>query len=149
MNLYFGEKSEIQDVCQPLRWTQKSCWTADTHSPRSRSQIFSIWSGCKYLSEVPSNSSISLVGDSMMLRQEERRNPRDSSLQLSCGRDASVVIALFSAPVPHAPLRSEHRSVWRYCGTISLALAQIKAVSWVLVGGVERDWSLQQWCHDQ
>ncbi len=75
---YFGVKNEIQDVCQPLRWThtQKTCWKDDTHSPRSRSQIFSIWSGCKYLSEVLSNSSISLVGDSMMPRQEQKLNPR-------------------------------------------------------------------------
>lgn len=36
-----------------------------THSPRSLSQIFSICSGWRYFSAVLSNSSISLVGDSM------------------------------------------------------------------------------------
>lgn len=36
-----------------------------TYSPRSRSQIFSICSGCRYFRELLSNSSISLVGDSI------------------------------------------------------------------------------------
>lgn len=36
-----------------------------TYSPRSRSQIFSICSGCRCFRELLSNSSISLVGDSM------------------------------------------------------------------------------------
>lgn len=36
-----------------------------TYSPRSRSQIFSICSGCRCFRELLSNSSISLVGDSI------------------------------------------------------------------------------------
>lgn len=36
-----------------------------THSPRSLSQIFSICSGWRYFRAVLSNSSISLVGDSI------------------------------------------------------------------------------------
>lgn len=41
-----------------------------THSPRSRSQIFSICSGWRYFRAVLSNSSISLVGDSMSAAQK-------------------------------------------------------------------------------
>lgn len=36
-----------------------------TYKPRRRSQIFSICSGCRYFRELLSNSSISLVGDSI------------------------------------------------------------------------------------
>lgn len=44
---------------------KKKVKKSTTYKPRRRSQIFSICSGCRYFRELLSNSSISLVGDSI------------------------------------------------------------------------------------
>lgn len=60
-----------------------------THSPRSLSQIFSIWSACRYFRELFSKSSISLVGDSMS-KKSTRQNDMNEFVSGQHGRRASL-----------------------------------------------------------